>query len=86
MQLSPEYKSIINSLNYINRGDARDFSIIWVSDTKARVVNENETIQSISVQRAELLDSTVAEYLVQYCELLAKVRFNQYMQYGNYPH
>jgi ketosteroid isomerase-like protein len=86
MQLSKEYQSIINSLNYINRGDAREITVMWVSDFKARVVQEVSTIHTVTVDRPELLDHTVAEYLVAFAEQLAKVRFRQAMIYADYTH
>jgi hypothetical protein len=86
MQLSKEYQSIINSLDYINGGDQREISIIWVSEYKARIVQEEMTIHSIRVERPELLDHSVADYLVAFAERLAKVRFKQYMTFGNCPH
>jgi ketosteroid isomerase-like protein len=86
MQLSREYQSIINSLDYINRGDARELTVLWVSDFKARITQEDTTIHSIVVDRPELLDHAVADYLVLFAERLAKVRFRQAMVHADYTH
>lgn len=75
MILSPAYQSILTSLNYINKGDARDFSLVWVSQYKCRVVHDDDPITSICVDHTDRLDQAVADWLRGYSDILAKTRF-----------
>lgn len=77
-----KYNQIIRALDYINKGHARDITIIWVSAYSARIVNDESHIKSIRVDNPCLLDNAVTAYLDQYAGALAKIRFSQFFNGG----
>lgn len=72
--LSLAYQSIVSSLNLINKGDAREFSIVWNLPLSARIVCDDSHIYTIRVDDPLDLDIAVAEYLIEFAANLTRKR------------
>lgn len=75
-KINHQYQRIIKSLDAINKGDARELTIVWVSLYTARIVYEDTTIHTIRAGQQESLDQLVAEYLEGFLRVLTSHRQN----------
>lgn len=76
---SPNYRSILRSLAYLNKYSKGEVSIVWVNDRNCKIIYGNQCIYPVSVPDAHLLDSLVADRLNTIANKVAKIKFAAWM-------
>lgn len=76
---SPNHRSILKSLAYLNKHSKDEVSVIWVNERSCRIVYGQQCIYPVYIADACLLESLVADRLNAIACMVAKIKLKSWM-------